>query len=53
MAGENNENKIINELLKTGSYEVMWDGSAYASGIYFYRIVAEEYLDVKRLILAK
>ncbi len=30
------------EGLKPGSYEVTWDGSRYASGVYFYKLVTDE-----------
>jgi hypothetical protein len=32
---------LDNELLEEGDYEVDFDGSAYPSGVYFYRLIAE------------
>jgi len=44
---------LVNQLLHPGSYEVRWDASAYSSGVYFYRIEAGSFKDVKKMILIK
>jgi hypothetical protein len=44
---------LINEILKPGSYKVDWDGSSYASGVYFYRMQTNEYTAVKKMLLVK
>ena len=44
---------IVNQQLKPGSYEVEWDGSKYASGIYIYRLETENFTDTKKMILLK
>ena len=49
---------LVNEQLKPGTYEVEWDGSNFASGIYFYQIVIEDAersrsVETKRMILIK
>jgi len=44
---------LVNENLSPGSYVVDWDGSAYPSGIYFYKIEAATFSDVKLMILIK
>ncbi len=44
---------LVNEQLKPGSYEVEWDGSKYASGIYFYQLVSEQFIQTKRMVLIK
>jgi hypothetical protein len=36
-----------------GNYEVVFDGSEFASGVYFYRIKASNFIDTKKLILFK
>ncbi|HEY3251758.1 MAG TPA: SBBP repeat-containing protein [Ignavibacteria bacterium] len=44
---------LVNENLKPGRYEVTWDASNYTSGVYFYRLTADNYTDTKRMILIK
>jgi len=36
-----------------GRYSVDWDASGYASGVYYYRLKAEEYVGVKKMILLR
>ncbi|MBK9333270.1 MAG: T9SS type A sorting domain-containing protein [Ignavibacteria bacterium] len=38
---------------EAGSYEAEFDGSGFASGIYFYRIVSGEFSQTKRMMLLK
>jgi len=44
---------LVNEKLSTGSYKVNWDGSGYPSGVYFYKLVTGDFIDVKKMILLK
>jgi len=44
---------LINEDLSPGSYKVSWDASIYSSGIYFYRLITNDYSDTKKMILIK
>ena len=44
---------LVNDKLQPGSYEVEWDASGYASGVYFYRLSATEYTETKKMILMK
>ena len=44
---------LVNEGLKPGSYEVTWDGSRYASGVYFYKLMTDEYAETKKMVLIK
>jgi hypothetical protein len=44
---------LVNEVQKAGYYEVKFDGSSVASGIYFYKIVAGDYSSVKKMMLVK
>jgi hypothetical protein len=46
-------NIIVNEVQKAGSYSITWDGSKFASGIYFYRIESGTFTDVKKMVLVK
>ena len=49
---------LVNEKLNAGRYDVDWpapsgDGSNYPSGVYFYRLVTDEYVSVKKMLLIK
>ncbi len=46
-------NKLLNEEVKAGTYNVRWNGSNYASGVYFYRIETESYTLTKKMLLVK
>ena len=44
---------LVNEKLAPGTYEVDWNGSGYPSGVYFYKLFTNEYVDVKKMVLIK
>ncbi len=44
---------LLNEKIKPGSYEYQWDGSDLTSGVYFYKLQAEGFVQVKKMILIK
>jgi hypothetical protein len=44
---------LVNEFKSAGTYNVEFDASALASGVYFYRIEAGDFKDVKKMILLK
>ncbi len=44
---------LVSERRKAGYHQVEWDASLYASGIYYYKIVAGEFRSVKKMILLK
>lgn len=44
---------LINENLKAGQYQIDWNASDYSSGIYFYRLTAGNYSEMRRMILLK
>lgn len=52
---------LLNQQLSSGSYKFSWDASKYSSGIYFYRVIAEDvsssqgklFTDTKKMILVK
>jgi len=41
----------VNGVEEPGYHEVKFDGSALASGVYFYIILAGSFVDTKRLLL--
>ena len=43
----------INEYKQAGSYEVQFDGSNLASGMYFYKLEADGFSDTKKMVLLK
>ena len=44
---------LVNNDLTAGRYEVEWSAGGYSSGIYFYRIEAEGFVETKRMMLVK
>ena len=44
---------LVNEVLNTGRYEVSWDGSNHTSGVYFYKLETDDFVDVKKMVLIK
>jgi M6 family metalloprotease-like protein len=45
--------ELKNEVMKPGYYEINFDASLLASGIYFYRIQADAFVQTKKMILMK
>ena len=52
-----NLGKVIEELvdkkLSAGSYEIDWNAIGFSSGIYFYRIETDDYVNTKKMVLMK
>lgn len=44
---------LVNEYKSAGRYTVEFNGSGFASGIYFYRIQAGDFMQVKHMVLVK
>ena len=47
---------LVDQRLSAGQYNVTWDGTDYsgapiASGVYFYRIKTEDYVESKKMVL--
>lgn len=46
-------NTLVDEMLKSGQYEVLFDGTGLSSGIYFYTIRTPDFTTSKKMILMK
>jgi len=44
---------LVNETKQQGSYEVTWDASNFASGVYFYELYSGEFTKRKKMVLIK
>lgn len=44
---------LVNEIKPAGRYKIEFDGSNFASGVYFYRIEAGEFVQTKCMVLIK
>lgn len=44
---------LVNESLQPGTYEVEFDGSNFASGVYFYKLTSKDFNQTKRMVLIK
>jgi hypothetical protein len=44
---------LVNEKLNPGTYEVTFEGSNIASGVYFYKIQVGDFISVKRMVMIK
>lgn len=44
---------LVNKELQAGNYEVNWNASKFSSGVYFYRLAANDYVVTKKMMLVK
>jgi len=44
---------LVNEKLNAGTYQTEWNGTSYSSGIYFYKMITDGYVETKRMILLR
>jgi flagellar hook assembly protein FlgD len=44
---------LVNKNQPAGMYQVEWDASEVSSGVYYYRLEAEEFCDVKKMVVIK
>ena len=44
---------LVNGELKAGRYEVDFDGYSLSSGVYFYKLVTNDYVDTKKMLMIK
>lgn len=44
---------LINERKPMGSYEIVFDGSRFTSGVYFFKMTAGDYVKTQKMVLVK
>ena len=44
---------LVNDYLSAGNYTATWNAKSYASGVYYYRIETNEFVQSKKMILLK
>ena len=44
---------LVNEKQNAGIYNIEWDAENYSSGIYFYKLTADGFTDIKKMVLLK
>jgi hypothetical protein len=44
---------LVNELKQSGTYSVHFDGTGLTSGVYFYRLNANQLIEIKKMVLLK
>ncbi len=44
---------LVNEKQNAGTYSVEWDAGKYSSGIYFYRLQTDDFIETKKMTLIK
>lgn len=44
---------LVNDELNAGSYEIEFDGTNYASGVYYYKLTAKDFTETKKMIMTK
>lgn len=45
--------ELVNEKHNKGTYEVTFDTNKFASGIYFYKLITDEYTETRKMVLIK
>jgi len=45
--------RLVNGEQEAGNFEVSWNASNASSGIYFYRLVAEDFIQTRKMLLLK
>jgi hypothetical protein len=44
---------LISNRLTAGKYEVDWNASNYPSGVYFYKLISDDYTQTRKMVLVK
>jgi hypothetical protein len=45
--------RLVNSQMSAGRYEVKWDATNYSSGTYLYKFEANDFVDIKKMVLIK
>jgi type IX secretion system substrate protein len=45
--------RLVDKEMSPGRYVAEWDASEYSSGIYFYKLESENFVDTKKMVLVK
>ncbi|HEY3250984.1 MAG TPA: T9SS type A sorting domain-containing protein [Ignavibacteria bacterium] len=44
---------LLNREVSPGTYETEWDASNYSSGVYYYKLIAKDFSETKKMVLIK
>jgi hypothetical protein len=44
---------LVDAKRPAGNYQVQWDASGFASGVYYYKLEAGKFQQIKKMILIK
>jgi hypothetical protein len=44
---------LVNENMPSGNYSLTWNAAGLTSGVYFYRMESQNYVEVKKMIMLK
>jgi hypothetical protein len=44
---------LVNKKQNTGNHKVEWDASQFSSGVYFYKLTTDNYIDTKKMLMIK
>jgi len=44
---------LVSDKQQAGDYNVEWDASGFASGVYLYRLTADKFIEIKKLVFIK
>lgn len=45
--------RLVNEVLSAGTYKVSWNAFNYPSGIYYYKLILDDFAETKKMVLIK
>jgi hypothetical protein len=44
---------LVNEYMQARTYEIDFDGTALPSGVYFYKLVTDDFVQTKKMLMLK